>query len=105
MTAQALPMRAAACPGCLAVPDPETSAQAGSVVAPRITLSLPGIHCQGCISGVESALATQPGVHSARVNLTLKRALIEADPGGKAAVFITPAAARRELGEIGDARP
>ena len=80
MTAQALPMRAAACPGCLAVPDPETSAQAGSVVAPRITLSLPGIHCQGCISGVESALATQPGVHSARVNLTLKRALIEADP-------------------------
>ncbi|MAY86727.1 MAG: ATPase [Pseudooceanicola sp.] len=93
MTAQALPMRAAACPGCLAVPDPETSAQAGSVVAPRITLSLPGIHCQGCISGVESALATQPGVHSARVNLTLKRALIEADPGTEAEPLIAALAA------------
>jgi len=46
----------------------------------RIALSLPSIHCQGCISTVERGLNAHPGVHSARVNLTLKRATIEAAP-------------------------
>src|SRR6056297_2901636 len=50
-------------------------ARAGPV---RLELSLPGIHCAGCISGVERALQAVPGVASARVNLTLKRASIEA---------------------------
>jgi len=46
----------------------------------RIALSLPAIHCQACISGVERELNAHPGVLNARVNLTLKRAMIEADP-------------------------
>ncbi|NKX43077.1 cadmium-translocating P-type ATPase [Roseibacterium sp. KMU-115] len=43
-------------------------------------LSLPGIHCAGCISGVEKALAAVPGVREARVNLTLRRAAVQAGP-------------------------
>ena len=42
-------------------------------------LSLPTIHCAGCMSRVERALEGAPGVRSARVNLTLKRAAVEAD--------------------------
>jgi P-type Cu2+ transporter len=47
----------------------------------RLLLSLPGIHCAGCISGVERALTRQPGVVSARVNLTLKRVSVQAAEG------------------------
>jgi len=75
VTAQ-LPQSAAACPGCLAAP-------AQAVELPpepaRLALSLPGIHCQGCIAGVERVLNGYPGITSARVNLTLKRAMIEAE--------------------------
>ncbi len=77
MTATLHPAPAAACPGCLAVPAEPVGAP---LVDARIALSLPTIHCQACISKVERGLAAQPGVHSARVNLTLKRAMIEADP-------------------------
>jgi len=45
----------------------------------QIMLSLPTIHCAGCMSSVERALQGEPGVHEARVNLTLKRATIQAD--------------------------
>ena len=45
----------------------------------QIALSLPTIHCSACISKVEKALNAHPGVKSARVNLTLKRASIEAE--------------------------
>ncbi len=50
----------------------------------RIALSLPTIHCQACISTVERGLNAHPGVRSARVNLTLKRALIDAEPDVRA---------------------
>lgn len=77
MTADLRPPSAAACPGCLAVP-------ATPVIEPpknaRIALSLPSIHCQACISKVERGLNAVPGVKNARVNLTLKRAMIDADP-------------------------
>jgi Cu2+-exporting ATPase len=43
-------------------------------------LSVPGIHCAACISTIEGALARLPGVRSARVNLTLRRVIAEADP-------------------------
>lgn len=39
-------------------------------------LSLPTIHCAGCISAVERALDAYPGVIDARVNLTQKRARV-----------------------------
>ena len=75
MTAQMRPAMAV-CPGCVAAPSDaveETPTEA------RLALSLPTIHCQACISKVERGLNAHPGIHSARVNLTLKRALIEAD--------------------------
>ena len=46
----------------------------------RIALSLPTIHCSACISKIERALDAHPGVRDARVNLTLKRAQVEAAP-------------------------
>ncbi|KIC13893.1 heavy metal translocating P-type ATPase [Leisingera sp. ANG-Vp] len=84
MTAQLRPSLAA-CPACVAAPE------GGVEQAPteaRLALSLPGIHCQACISSVERELNAHPGIHSARVNLTLKRALIEADPEVRAADLI-----------------
>ncbi|MGB5557964.1 MAG: heavy metal translocating P-type ATPase [Paracoccaceae bacterium] len=68
-----------ACPACIAAPAAEDLA-ARAVKDASIMLSLPAIHCAACISGVERALNGAPGVHAARVNLTLKRASIEADP-------------------------
>ncbi|RYH07435.1 cadmium-translocating P-type ATPase [Tropicimonas sp. IMCC6043] len=53
-----------------------------------LMLSLPGVHCALCITTVEKALAAQPGVRSARVNLTLRRATVEADPGVRAATLV-----------------
>ncbi|MAU51837.1 MAG: ATPase [Roseovarius sp.] len=68
-----------ACPACAAAP------AAGAIAAralpdARIALSLPTIHCAACISKIERALNAHPGVRSARVNLTLKRASIDAAP-------------------------
>jgi len=57
-------------------------------VAARLALSLPSIHCQACISTVERGLNAVPGVTSARVNLTLKRAMIEAEPDMRATDLI-----------------
>jgi P-type Cu2+ transporter len=75
----------AACSSC--GPAPDTGAgKAGKET--QIALSLPTISCQGCISAVERGLNAHPGVHNARVNLTLKRALIEADPALRAADLI-----------------
>ncbi|MBK5932623.1 ATPase [Rhodovulum imhoffii] len=45
-----------------------------------IFLSLPTIHCAGCISAVERGLHATRGVREARVNLTLKRVAVAADP-------------------------
>lgn len=85
MVAQLQHAPAAACPGCLAAPVREVVAPPA---AAQIALSLPGIHCQGCIATVERGLSAQPGVKSARVNLTLKRALVEAAPEVTAADLI-----------------
>ncbi|MFK7762008.1 MAG: heavy metal translocating P-type ATPase [Roseobacter sp.] len=67
----------AACPGCLARPPQDVE-----VVLPdaKLALSLPTIHCQACISKVESALLAHDGVRAARVNLTRKRVMIDAAP-------------------------
>ncbi|MCI2400646.1 heavy metal translocating P-type ATPase [Aliiroseovarius subalbicans] len=73
-----------ACPACDAAPLAEAQAGAGyrgnGQEAKRLILSLPAIYCAACIVGVERGLSQQPGVRSARVNLTLKRATVEADP-------------------------
>lgn len=73
----------AACPACAGAPAAEALADLPRNA--RLMLSLPGIHCAGCISGVERALMAVPGVQDARVNLTLKRAAVEADAAVSAA--------------------
>ncbi|MDX1782344.1 MAG: heavy metal translocating P-type ATPase, partial [Thalassovita sp.] len=69
-----------ACPACVAAPAAEALAEREEQKDARIALSVPAVHCAACISAVENALMEQPGVRSARVNLTLKRVSIEADP-------------------------
>ena len=39
-------------------------------------LSVPGVHCGGCIHRIEKALNALPGIEAARVNLSSKRATI-----------------------------
>ncbi|MCK0139526.1 heavy metal translocating P-type ATPase [Aliiroseovarius sp. F47248L] len=77
-----------ACPACDAAPLAEAQAGKGyhgnGMEAQRVMLSLPQIYCAACIAGVERGLAAQPGVRAARVNLTLKRATVEVDPGMEA---------------------
>lgn len=69
-----------ACPACSAAPAAEDMAERAAQKDARLALSLPTIHCAACIAAVERRLAAEPGVKSARVNLTLKRATIEAGP-------------------------
>ena len=67
----------------LAMPDPHTvneevllaSRTVGEGVR-QTDLSVPGIHCGGCIHKVEAALGALPGVENARVNLSTKRVAI-----------------------------
>jgi len=69
-----------ACPACSAAPAAEELAERAIPKDARVSLSLPTAHCAACITVVEATLNAQPGVHEARVNLTLKRASIDADP-------------------------
>jgi Cu2+-exporting ATPase len=78
MTATFEHARPSACPACNAAPAAEHLAELPKDAT--LMLSLPGIHCAGCISGVEKVLNAVPGVRSARVNLTLRRAAVEAGP-------------------------
>jgi Cu2+-exporting ATPase len=66
-----------ACPACSAAPAAEALA-ARELPNAQIALSLPTIHCSACISKIERALNDHPQVNSARVNLTLRRASIDA---------------------------
>ncbi len=76
---------ASACPACAAAPAAEALAEQAAVQDAHIVLSLPTIHCAACIAKIEKALAATPSIHSARVNLTLKRVSIEAVPDMTAA--------------------
>jgi P-type Cu2+ transporter len=91
-----IPMRApiSACPACAVVPSAEALAAASSDNG-RMMLSLPGVHCGGCISTVERGLAAMPGVRAARVNLTLKRVSVQADGD------VTPQAVIARLAGLG----
>jgi len=77
-----------ACPACVAAPSAERLAQMAAPREARLMLSLPTAHCALCISTVEQGLEALPGIRSARVNLTLKRVLVEAAPEVTAASLI-----------------
>jgi Cu2+-exporting ATPase len=72
-------MTAAICPACSIVDAPIEQAQRLARHTKR-TLSLPDITCAGCIKGVEKALRSNSMVSDARVNFSLKRATVFADP-------------------------
>ncbi|MGM0584830.1 MAG: heavy metal translocating P-type ATPase [Pseudomonadota bacterium] len=46
----------------------------------RLELLVPGVHCAACIQRIERDLPRRPGIRSARVNLSLRRASVEFDP-------------------------
>jgi Cu2+-exporting ATPase len=46
----------------------------------RLELLVPGVHCAACIQRIERELPQIPGIRSARVNLSLRRATVELDP-------------------------
>lgn len=69
----------AICPACVGLPPKATAMAAKGAASNQISLSLPEIHCANCITGVENILNDLPGVKSARVNLTRKRADIACD--------------------------
>lgn len=69
-----------ACPACVAAPSAEQIARMAAPKDARIMLSLPAAHCAACISTVESRLNAFPGVKSSRLNLTMKRVSVDAEP-------------------------
>jgi P-type Cu2+ transporter len=69
-----------ACPACVAAPSAERLAQLSAPQEARLMLSIPAAHCATCISTVETGLEALPGIRQVRVNLTLKRVLVEAEP-------------------------
>ncbi len=72
---------AAACPGCMTATEAvERASKAASQEARDVQLSLPTIHCAGCISTVERGLMARDGIVDVRVNLTRKRAVVHAEP-------------------------
>jgi len=92
MTA-ALHPPASACPACAVAPAALEVAGAQEAQPGEIVLSLPTIHCAACIAKVEGGLARHEGVNAVRVNLTLKRATIDAAPDVTASDMIEALAA------------
>jgi Cu2+-exporting ATPase len=78
----------AACLACAVTPSAQALAAAAKPLDARLMLSLPTAHCAACMSTVESAAQAVPGVRSARVNLTMKRVSVDADPTVTAAQLI-----------------
>ncbi len=56
-----------------------TSKTAISAIPETITLDVSGMKCAGCVKAVENALAQQPGVMSATVNLVTELATVECE--------------------------
>ena len=70
--------RLGACPACDVAPLAGRLARSGPVRG-DVILSLPTAHCAACITDVERALSAVPGVRAARVNLSLRRVVVDAE--------------------------
>ena len=81
-------IRPSACPACDAAPAAEALAARAPAADARILVSVPAVHCAGCISTIERDLAKMEGVRSSRLNLTLKRLSVDAKPGIEASDVI-----------------
>ena len=57
----------------------EAPVSAGATAFAETVLVVPGMHCAGCMSKVEKALAALPGVSAARVNLTARQVRVSHD--------------------------
>ncbi|MFY0647954.1 heavy metal translocating P-type ATPase [Sulfitobacter geojensis] len=69
----------AACPGCVALPAAR-GATSSDRAGETLHLSLPAIHCAGCIATVERGLLARDDVYAARVNLNRKQVEITHSP-------------------------
>ncbi len=78
----------AACPACSVAPSAAELAARASAADARLLVSVPGVHCAGCISTIERDVERMEGVRSARLNLTLKRLSVDAGAGVSAAAVI-----------------
>ncbi len=78
----------AACGACASASAATDMAARTPQADARLLVSVPGVHCAGCISTIERDMARMAGVRSARLNLTLKRLSVDAGPGVSAADVI-----------------
>ena len=46
----------------------------------KIVLNISGMHCAGCVAGIEATLNSTEGIISARVNLATSKGIFEYDP-------------------------
>jgi len=70
-------MTVAGCPACAAVPHAQIEQTA--ITNTTLDISVPSVHCAGCIGSIERGLKTVDGVVDARVNLSLKRVRVHHD--------------------------
>ena len=66
-----------ACPACVAAP--AAMDRALQPQRARLILSVPQAHCAACMQTIETDLESLPGVRSARLNLTQRRLMVDAD--------------------------
>jgi len=69
---------------------------AGSDGQSSLTLAVDGLHCAACVWLIESVLAREPGLESARVNMTTRRLRLVWQAGK-----LDPAAAIRRVASLG----
>ncbi|MFK5997927.1 MAG: heavy metal translocating P-type ATPase [Rhodobacterales bacterium] len=70
-------MTAVSHPAC--APAPHAPIEQAAETQNTIEISVPGVHCAGCIGSIERGLKTVNGVTDARVNLSLKRLRVHHD--------------------------